>query len=109
MMAPLPSFLASFSSESAAQHETCPQKYLQTLVKINYEAGSDRRDLRVASKGSDRGDVLATMRRFLKDMNEPQGRFPVVHVVGSKGKGSTSALLTSLLSQAGLRVGTYTR
>ena len=103
-------FLASFASKSAAERETTPQKYLQTLVKINYEAGSDRRELKVATKGSDRrGDVLSAMRSFLKEMNEPQSRFPVVQVVGSKGKGSTSALLTSILRQAGLRVGTYTR
>ncbi len=33
---------------------------------------------------------------------------PTVHVAGTKGKGSTSALITSILSQAGYKVGLFT-
>ncbi|WP_320170012.1 glutamate ligase domain-containing protein [Maridesulfovibrio sp.] len=33
--------------------------------------------------------------------------FPVIHVVGTNGKGSTSAYLTAIAEQYGLKVGTY--
>lgn len=34
--------------------------------------------------------------------------FPVIHVVGTNGKGSTSAYLTAIAEQYGLKVGTFT-
>lgn len=38
----------------------------------------------------------------------PQLRFPALHVAGTNGKGSTAALLHSMLSAAGYRVGLFT-
>src|SRR5437870_2040375 len=38
----------------------------------------------------------------------PQLRFPALHIAGTNGKGSTAALLHSLLSAAGYRVGLFT-
>lgn len=34
--------------------------------------------------------------------------FPVIHVVGTNGKGSTSSYITSIAQQSGLKVGTFT-
>lgn len=34
--------------------------------------------------------------------------YPVIHVVGTNGKGSTSSYLTAIAQQAGLKVGTFT-
>jgi dihydrofolate synthase/folylpolyglutamate synthase len=51
---------------------------------------------------------LDRMRDLLARLGNPQERFPIVHVAGSKGKGSTSAMLTSILQQAGLRTGLFT-
>lgn len=39
---------------------------------------------------------------------KPQERLKFIHVAGTNGKGSTSALLDACLRQAGLRVGLYT-
>ncbi len=50
---------------------------------------------------------LSRMRRLLQCMGSPQRAFRIVHVAGSKGKGSVSAMLSSILYEAGLRVGTY--
>jgi dihydrofolate synthase/folylpolyglutamate synthase len=41
-------------------------------------------------------------------LGSPNRRFPTIHVTGTNGKGSTSAMITSLLRGSGLRVGTYT-
>jgi dihydrofolate synthase / folylpolyglutamate synthase len=41
-------------------------------------------------------------------LGAPNRRFPSVHITGTNGKGSTSAMTTKLLRSQGLRVGTYT-
>ena len=46
---------------------------------------------------------------LLRILDNPQQRFASVHVAGSKGKGSTAAVLESVLSAAGLRTGLYTQ
>lgn len=38
----------------------------------------------------------------------PQWRFNTIHVAGTNGKGSVSSMLTSVLMEAGYKVGTYT-
>jgi dihydrofolate synthase/folylpolyglutamate synthase len=45
---------------------------------------------------------------FLQTLGSPHLAFPSVHIAGSKGKGSTAALVASMLSQAGLRTGLFT-
>jgi dihydrofolate synthase/folylpolyglutamate synthase len=47
------------------------------------------------------------MRRLLALIGHPHDAFPVVHVAGTKGKGSTVAMIAAILGQAGLRVGRY--
>jgi dihydrofolate synthase/folylpolyglutamate synthase len=51
---------------------------------------------------------LERMRAILRDLGEPQRRLRVVHVAGTNGKGSTSAMLTSVLREAGYKVARYT-
>ena len=41
-------------------------------------------------------------------LDNPQRRYPTIHVGGTNGKGSVSAVLSSVLSHAGARVGLYT-
>lgn len=41
-------------------------------------------------------------------LGSPNHRFPSIHITGTNGKGSTSAMATKLLRSQGLRVGTYT-
>ncbi len=48
------------------------------------------------------------VRHVLAHLGDPQLRFPVIHVAGSAGKGSTSAIIASILRAAGLRTGLYT-
>lgn len=50
---------------------------------------------------------LDTILRLMSVMGDPQGTYPVIHVTGTNGKGSTSQMITRLLMAHGLTVGTY--
>lgn len=51
---------------------------------------------------------LDRMRRLLALFGDPQRACPLIHVAGTKGKGSTSALLAFALRASGRRTGLYT-
>ena len=51
---------------------------------------------------------LDRMRELLARLGNPQDRLPIVHVAGTKGKGSTSAMIAAALSAAGFRTGLFT-
>ncbi|MCC6473229.1 MAG: hypothetical protein IT514_05735 [Burkholderiales bacterium] len=51
---------------------------------------------------------LRRMLRLLRGLGAPERDYPVVHVTGSKGKGTTSTLIAALAQAHGLRVGLYT-
>lgn len=51
---------------------------------------------------------LARMNRFLSALGNPHKKFRSVHIAGTKGKGSTAAMLSSMLANSGLKVGLYT-
>lgn len=51
---------------------------------------------------------LANISRLMDQIANPQLRYPVVHVTGTNGKGSTTQIITRLLMAHGLNVGTYT-
>ena len=48
------------------------------------------------------------MRLLSEAIGAPQKHFPAIHLAGTNGKGSTSAMLESILRNKGLRVGLYT-
>ncbi|MFM7034159.1 MAG: bifunctional folylpolyglutamate synthase/dihydrofolate synthase [Planctomycetia bacterium] len=68
--------------------------------RINFE-----RVVPTAARGG--GFHLGTMRRLLATVGSPEKQFRVVHVAGTKGKGSTVAMLAAVLGAAGHRVGRY--
>src|SRR5215467_12167703 len=51
---------------------------------------------------------LDRMHALLDRLGNPQQNLRIVHIAGSKGKGSTSAMLASILQQAGYRTGLFT-
>jgi dihydrofolate synthase/folylpolyglutamate synthase len=66
--------------------------------RVNYEQRSPRR-----------GDLtLDRMRALLERLGDPHRQLRVVHVAGSKGKGSISAMLETVLRRAGYRTGLFT-
>ncbi len=52
--------------------------------------------------------TLDRMVELVSLMAEPQRAYPVLHLTGTNGKGSTARILTNLLLAHGLNVGTYT-
>lgn len=51
---------------------------------------------------------LSRVERLLEMVGNPHRNYPSVHIAGTKGKGSTSAMVESVLRAAGYRTGLYT-
>lgn len=51
---------------------------------------------------------LDRMFALMESLGNPQNKYPIIHVAGTKGKGSTSALCAAALQAAGYSVGLYT-
>jgi dihydrofolate synthase / folylpolyglutamate synthase len=73
--------------------------YLYSFVDFSLTHSS-----RLAQEKFDLGRMFA----LLKLLGDPHRAYPVIHVAGTKGKGSTSAMAASCLQAAGYRVGLYT-
>lgn len=58
------------------------------------------------AQGTD-GFDMTRMRRLLKALSDPHLGYPVIHVAGTKGKGSTVGFLAAVLRAAGYNTGTY--
>lgn len=52
--------------------------------------------------------TLKRMRRFLAELGNPEQGLHYIHVTGTNGKGSTVAMLRSMLLDSGLTVGSFT-
>ena len=51
---------------------------------------------------------LERVRQLLTRIDRPDRRFASIHIAGTKGKGSTAAMIASILNHAGYRTGLYT-
>ncbi len=51
---------------------------------------------------------LERISRLLERLGNPHVSTPTVHIAGTKGKGSVAAMIASILSATGMRVGLYT-
>src|SRR5689334_21080609 len=71
------------------------------LQRINYE--------RTTSVPYQSGEFkLDRMRRLLSLLGDPHLGLKAIHIAGTKGKGSTAAMIASVLMAAGYRTGLYT-
>jgi dihydrofolate synthase/folylpolyglutamate synthase len=69
---------------------------------INYEKNLDKFTY------EEKKFYLERMKHLLNLMGNPQNNFKSIHIAGTKGKGSTSAFIFSVLKEAGYKVGLYT-
>lgn len=69
--------------------------------RINYEKS-------MPNRMSSQEFRFHTIGRMLKELGDPHLSLPTIHVAGTKGKGSVSTTIASILSAAGLKVGLYT-
>ena len=74
-------------------------RFLETLT--------DFERLRIVRYNSQNFD-LDRMRGLLKRLGNPHEQFKSVHIAGTKGKGSTCAMIASMLQACGYKVGLYT-
>ena len=51
---------------------------------------------------------LDRMNKFLKALGNPHKKTKMIHIAGTKGKGSTAAMLSKMMEANGYRVGLYT-
>ena len=51
---------------------------------------------------------LNKMREILNRLDNPQSKYPIIHVAGTKGKGSVANMIARILSAQGKRTGVYT-
>ncbi len=77
-------------------------KSLRYLTKL-----ADFERMRIVRYNSSNFD-LDRMRGLLKKLGNPHDQFRSVHIAGTKGKGSTCAMIASMLQAAGYKVGIYT-
>jgi len=75
----------------------------QALARLDALVDWERRDRTAAMRTS-----LEPITGLLTLLGEPQRRFRAVHVTGTKGKGTTSALVEAGLRRAGIATGLYT-
>lgn len=54
------------------------------------------------------GRAQRHVRALLEHLGQPQRGLPVIHIAGSKGKGTTALLCEALAESCGLRTGTFT-
>ena len=82
--------------------ENAYQQALDYLYKfVDY---SLTRNFRYTPEKFDLGRMVELMQR----LGDPQMNYPVIHVAGTKGKGSTAAMIASSLHAAGYKTGFYT-
>ena len=79
--------------------------YSQTIAYLH--SLMDYEKTRIERYAPDTFD-LSRVERLLAAVGNPHARFPAVHLAGTKGKGSTAAVIESCLRAAGYRTGFYT-
>src|SRR3989440_6077843 len=94
----------SFALSKAPSHHgvSAYSKAMRFLATL-----ADYERLRIVRYNSQNFD-LERMRGLLKRLGNPHEHFRSVHVAGTKGKGSTCAMIASMLQATGYRVGLYT-
>ena len=71
-------------------HNSKEIEYLYSLSSLGWKLGLDK------------------VQALLNEIDNPQEKYPKIHIAGTNGKGSTSAILASILKNAGYNVGLFT-
>jgi dihydrofolate synthase/folylpolyglutamate synthase len=72
---------------------------------MNYE---DSIEYLLTTYGVGRKKGFAVLRKALRSLGDPQENLKIIHVAGTNGKGSLCAMVSSVLAEAGYKVGTFT-
>lgn len=77
--------------------------YTESFIRGPADAPRSREELEASWQAR-----LPSMARLLARMGDPHLRYPTVHVGGTSGKGSTSAIMAAILRAAGYKTGLHT-
>src|SRR5262245_30142218 len=92
---------SNYSPASRVVPESLRQAALDWLMgRINYERTA-------FIPYQDRQLKLDRMRQLLTRLGQPDAGMKIVHIAGTKGKGSTSAMIAGILTAAGFRTGLF--
>lgn len=72
------------------------------------EAWFDRINYERQTANNLQGFKLDAIERLLLGLGQPQLRYPIVHVAGTKGKGSVTRMVARMLESGGFRAAAYT-
>jgi len=81
--------------------------YVEAMEKLA-ALGPEMQTMRVGATVAPRKFSLEHIRALLKELGQPQTRFPSVLIAGTNGKGSTAATLASIVHSAGIKTALYT-
>ena len=88
--------------------EAIRSRYRTALRTIWDRSGYDRGFISNPFAGDDAARLgLDRTRAVLADLGNPDQRLKLIHVAGSKGKGSTTILIEAILRASGMRVGRF--
>ncbi len=83
-------------------NETAASKYSRQLAELYQRVNYERQ-----SSAGPRSFKLQTMHDLMHRLGHPHQACPVVHVAGTKGKGSVSKMTGEILRHAGMKTGIY--
>ena len=75
-------------------------KYHSTLQKLLLESPSNR-DLYLTKR-------KVRIENIIQNLNLDKKQIPTIHIVGTKGKGSTAAIISSILNESNYNTGLFT-
>ena len=98
----MPGTAGNNESKASAELQDRHQAALDWIFgRINYERAK-------TGTFSARDFKLDRMAELLRRLGDPQKSIPVVHIAGTKGKGSTATMTASILQAAGYKTGLFT-
>ena len=80
-------------------HNRLQHRLDKLYSRINYER---------QSRATSRSFKLEDMRELMRRLGNPHLQYPIIHVAGTKGKGSVSTLTGAILTESGKKTGVYT-
>ena len=82
-------------------------KIIPFSVVTRFRTGTEATEYAKSISGVFSKPGLERVEALLEAVGSPEKRVKVVHVTGTNGKGSTSAMLTAILKASGLKVGSF--